>query len=143
MQPSTAALAALPMVERSHLETRVMAILNNDARVATRRGVAIPAAGVALCTLVLASVQPGMQASPVSVAIVAPPAYSAAPPASAPVPAAPAANILTTAPPVQVRGDSACPTEWRRGSNFKGRADPTRGHGRPAVLGQVGTHRCP
>ena len=52
MQPSAAGLGALPMVERSHLETRLMAILNDDVPCrAERRGVVIPAIGVVLCTL--------------------------------------------------------------------------------------------
>ena len=63
MQPSPAAFGALPMVQRSHLETRLMAILNDDVRAAgprqrAARGLVIPAIGVALCTLLLAAAQP-------------------------------------------------------------------------------------
>jgi beta-lactamase regulating signal transducer with metallopeptidase domain/predicted nucleic acid-binding Zn-ribbon protein len=140
MRPSTAPLAALPMVERSHLETRVMAILNNDLRVATHRSVAIPAAAVALCTLVLGSVQPGVQASPASVAIVPAPAPvgAPAPAAAAPVPTAPAAFTPAAALPLQVR-DSACTSEWRRGSNFMGRTDSRTIDRRTVIMEQVGT----
>ena len=51
-------LGALPMVHRSHLERRLMAILNRDIRPAARRFVAAPAIVVALLTLSVAAAQP-------------------------------------------------------------------------------------
>jgi beta-lactamase regulating signal transducer with metallopeptidase domain len=59
MGPPAPALAALPMVQRSLLENRLMAILNDDVRPVTRRLVLIPASGLALLTLTLAAAQPG------------------------------------------------------------------------------------
>ena len=58
MHARTPALGVLPMVERSLLEKRLMAILSNDGRLATRRTVAIPAIAVALLTLVVAAAEP-------------------------------------------------------------------------------------
>ena len=45
IEPSTAALAALPMIQRSHLETRVMAILNDHPPLRRSFGGASAAAG--------------------------------------------------------------------------------------------------
>jgi beta-lactamase regulating signal transducer with metallopeptidase domain/predicted nucleic acid-binding Zn-ribbon protein len=144
MQPSTAALAALPMIERSHLETRVMAILNEKVRVTARRGMLIPAAGAAVCTLVLASVQPAAQASPVSpapVAITTSAPLALTPAAAAPAPAAvPGPSTRPEMIPFQFSGDSACASEWRRGSNFMGMTDTRVIAGRTVILKQVGTN---
>jgi len=53
-------LGALPMVHRSHLEKRLMAILNVDVRPGTRRLLLGPAIGVALLTLSVAAAQPAL-----------------------------------------------------------------------------------
>ena len=53
-------LGALPMVHRSHLEKRLMAILNVDVRPATRRMIVGPAIGIALLTLSVAAAQPAL-----------------------------------------------------------------------------------
>ena len=148
LRPAPAGLAALPMIERSHLERRVMAILNN-ARPWGIGGASlrVPALALALCTLVVASMQPRVQASPVSVAIVTPPARPAASPAPASVAPASASALDATpvvmppaALPAQVRDDSACTSEWRRGSNFNGWSDTRVIDGRTVVLRQVGTN---
>ena len=80
LQPAPAGLGALPMVQRAHLETRLMAILNDDVRAASRRGMMIPAIAFAVCTLILAALQPSVQASVGSIAITTPPARAAQPP---------------------------------------------------------------
>jgi beta-lactamase regulating signal transducer with metallopeptidase domain len=140
MQPSAAPFAALPMVERSHLETRVMAILNNDLRVAARPGMVIPAVAVAACTLVLASLQPGVQASPVSVAITTPPAHAAAPASTGSAPAAPAPAMVPAPLPLQFTGDSACAADRSRWSSFMGRTDTRVINGRTVIMEQAGTN---
>ena len=63
MQPSAAGAGALPMVERSLMETRLMAILNDEVRPATRRWRLAPAIAVALFTLGVAAAQPAVRAA--------------------------------------------------------------------------------
>ena len=81
MDPPVRAVAALPMVERSLLERRLMAILKNDIRPATRRTVLIPAVGAAALTLAVAAAHPVAPASPIDVPadsqVAAPPAPNA------------------------------------------------------------------
>ena len=60
-QPRVRLLGALPMVHRSHLERRLMAILNGDVRPTTRRLLLGPAIGIALLTLSVAAAQPFAQ----------------------------------------------------------------------------------
>ena len=62
VKPHARLLGALPMVHRSHLEKRLMAILNGEARPSTRRIVVGPAVGIALLTLSVAAAQPFDQA---------------------------------------------------------------------------------
>ncbi|MEP6917403.1 MAG: M56 family metallopeptidase, partial [Acidobacteriota bacterium] len=52
------ALATLPMVQRSLLENRLMAILNDDARPVSRRLLLVAASALALLTLTVAAAQP-------------------------------------------------------------------------------------
>ena len=59
--PQPRLLGALPMVHRSHLEKRLMAILNVDLRPATRRLVAAPVIGVILLTLSVAAATPAFE----------------------------------------------------------------------------------
>ena len=58
--PPARLLGVLPMVHRSHLEKRLMAILNGDTRPATRRLIIGPAIGVALLTLSVAAATPAL-----------------------------------------------------------------------------------
>lgn len=58
VKPHARLLGALPMVHRSHLEKRLMAILNGEARPTTRRLILGPATGIALLTLSVAAAQP-------------------------------------------------------------------------------------
>lgn len=84
------ATAALPMVERSFLETRLMAILDSRSRPAAARPI-VAAAAAALVTLALAAAQPAVQAT---TTIVVPPAHA---PRSQPPPSRPVeAKVLTT-----------------------------------------------
>jgi beta-lactamase regulating signal transducer with metallopeptidase domain/predicted nucleic acid-binding Zn-ribbon protein len=62
VKPRARLVGALPMVHRSHLEKRLMAILNGEARTSTRRVVVGPAIGIALLTLSVAAAQPLDQA---------------------------------------------------------------------------------
>lgn len=68
-RPPVRFLGALPMVHRSNLETRLMAILNVGVRPTTRRLIVGLASGVALLTLAVAAAQP--HATTVSAAEVA------------------------------------------------------------------------
>jgi len=56
--PRRLAGTALPIVRRSFLEARLVAILTSRERPATRRGALLPVAGVAALTLCLAALQP-------------------------------------------------------------------------------------
>ena len=71
------AFAALPMVQRSHLEVRVMTILHHHIRPATKRWVLIPAIVAALLTLTVAAAEPGPPSSP-NMALLAKPLPAAA-----------------------------------------------------------------
>jgi len=62
MAPAGLAPAALPMVERSLLETRLMAILEPGIRPSRLRQSLIPAGGAALLAIVLAAAQPAARA---------------------------------------------------------------------------------
>ena len=133
LQPAPAGLGALPMVQRAHLETRLMAILNDDVRADSRRGMMIPAIAFAACTLILAALQPSVQASVGSIAITTPPARAGA------AAAAPAPARFASAPPLQPAGDSACGRDWERGSSFSGSMSTTRdNNGRTVVSEQIG-----
>jgi beta-lactamase regulating signal transducer with metallopeptidase domain len=139
MRPSPAGVAALSMVDRSHLETRLMAILNSDSRVAARRSVVIPAVVGAVCTLAVAAAQPDVRATAARGAAGAAAAQSAgaaaaARPATAPLVAvAPKPEKLPAmwlnAAPSQVGADSACEPVMRSGTSFYGTTS-SRGDGR-------------
>jgi len=64
---SMTGLAALPMVQRTHLEKRLMAILNENVRPSARRVALIPAA-VAALTLSVAAAQPA-EIAPLAAAV--------------------------------------------------------------------------
>src|SRR5207245_1945940 len=102
-----APLAALPMVERSLLETRLMAILNDKRRPAPVRRGLMPALGIAAFTLSLAAAQPAVRAI-----------------ASAALPApAPATTLHMTAAAgteTHLTADSACWWDSSTGSSFSG-----------------------
>jgi beta-lactamase regulating signal transducer with metallopeptidase domain/predicted nucleic acid-binding Zn-ribbon protein len=125
-------LGALPMVHRSHLETRLMAILNVDVRSTTRRLVVAPAIGVALLTLTVAAATP-FEATPI-----APMAVTAL---AAPAPASPAPAPHDHAAVVQAR-ESACVWDAGRDS-FMGSQWSTRVDGRMITdrLGSSGGDR--
>jgi beta-lactamase regulating signal transducer with metallopeptidase domain/predicted nucleic acid-binding Zn-ribbon protein len=148
IQPAPPAFGALPMVQRAHLETRLMAILNDDVRAAGparqrggARGLVIPAVGVALCTVLLAAAQPAVQATEAAIAITAPAAHESTP-APVPVtrvrgvsaPAVPAPAML----PAQSTGEAAC--DWDgSGRSFSGSTSTTRINGRTVVGERIGT----
>lgn len=98
MHPSAPALGALPMVERSLLETRLMAILSDDVRPATRRTVVIPAIAVAVLTLAVAAAQPALPASALNVA-----------PAAGAMAGAPLVPVAATVATLPMREDAAKP----------------------------------
>jgi beta-lactamase regulating signal transducer with metallopeptidase domain/predicted nucleic acid-binding Zn-ribbon protein len=111
-RPRTA--AALPMVERSLLETRLMAILDHGIRPSRLRQSFVPAAATALFALTLAAAQPAAR----SIDVRAPAATPASPIASiAPreTPAAPRPAPAQRAP--QPPRDTAC---WTDRPNFSG-----------------------
>ena len=141
MPASSPAIAALPMIQRTLLEKRLMAILNNDARPRTRRLVMLPALAVTAFTLTVAAAQPATPAAPLRASITssdisiadekpATPAPVALPDATAPVGAG------------QDRaGKSAC---WWNGSlsgmdgSFDGTMTISDSGGRNEITGQIG-----
>jgi beta-lactamase regulating signal transducer with metallopeptidase domain/predicted nuclease with TOPRIM domain len=127
MHPFTPTLAALPIVEPSLLETRLMAILNDDARPAMRRRMLMPAIGVTLLTLSVAAARPAAPA-----------------PAMPMKTAAAAPNVAVTAPrPSVVQADldrdSACWWDALDGRSFSGSISNSRSGGRSVIYEQIGT----
>jgi beta-lactamase regulating signal transducer with metallopeptidase domain/predicted nucleic acid-binding Zn-ribbon protein len=114
MRPTGAAVAALPMVERSLLEKRLMTMLHDKALPAMRRRFWIPAIGTALFTLAIAVAQP----------IARPADYGGPAPGLDLPPASPAAPVMAAAPlmagaQAAVRRDtSAC--DWSGSGSFRG-----------------------
>jgi beta-lactamase regulating signal transducer with metallopeptidase domain/predicted nucleic acid-binding Zn-ribbon protein len=143
MQSSAPVLAALPMVQRSLLENRLMAILNDDVRPATKRLVLIPAAGVALLTLALAVAEPAVSASSsgtLIAAVASPIVETRATPVAAPrEPVASANPLAPLVPQVGVSRDSACWWEPGYGSSFSGSISTSSVGGREVIREQVGT----
>jgi len=144
MHPADAVVGALPMAERSLLETRLVAILNDDARPVTRGRVLIPAVGVVLLTLAVAAAKP-------AVSPLAPPLANAGavivgvapapPPPNAPRPLD--ATVVTSAalPTMQADAgkDSACWSDVHDGSSFRGNMSTSNAGGRTVIREQVGT----
>ncbi len=129
------AAAALPMVERSTLETRVMAILDHDARPSRLRHPFVFAAGAAALVLSIAaarpmasSVTPGRQALPR-------PSLPAESPQAHFTGAAAAESAL--APAQTARGD--CWSEEYRGSFSGSSRSVTDAGGRTVVSEMIGT----
>ena len=117
MDPPVSGLAALSMVERSLLETRLMTILNNDARYIQQRRIVIPALAVAVLTLPLAAAEPAHTAA--APAAVAPIAETLAAIAATPAAnAAQAAAAQTVAAP-----ETAC--SWSGSGNASMRTSAT------------------
>lgn len=147
LQPSGAGAGALPMVDRSHMETRIMAILNDEVRPSGRRRVAAPAIVVALFTLGVAAAQPAVRASAPA------PAAAAVPPDTADVtspvsvvapivsPREPSSGIPAVQPaPAQLEAgrDSACWADTSGRSSFRGYSSTREVGGRTVISEQVG-----
>jgi beta-lactamase regulating signal transducer with metallopeptidase domain len=144
MRAPAPALAALPMIERSLLETRLMAILNDDVRPTTRRRFVMPAMGVALLTLSLAAAQPADRAPAASVvpsaaAVAAAPALMTPTPMAPPVPAVAASSTLTSIVQADVDRDSACWWDPLDGRSFSGSMSSSTAGGRSVIYEQIGT----
>jgi len=130
MTPAALAPAALPMVERSLLETRLMAILEPGIRPSRLRQSLIPAAGAALFAVVLAAAQPaarGMEIKPPA------PVDEAALPTPPPGAVATRAEAPTA---LQTRTDGSC---WLRGSDRDDFSGYTNTDERGMILERVGT----
>ena len=127
------AFAALPMVDRSFLETRVMTILNDDVRPTARRGGLLCAAGVGFLTLSVAAAQPGSAAEKgpgsrsASATSPGPLAFIATPPT------APASTVV----PQDRALDSAC--VWESSGSFEGSLSTSDSGGRSVIHEQVGS----
>jgi len=143
MHPFTPILAALPIVEPSLLETRLMAILNDDARPAIRRRIVMPAIGAALLTLSVAAAQPAARLPAPNAA--APAAAIAAPASAMPMKtaaAAPDVAVTATRPSVvqaDLDRDSACWWDALDGRSFSGSISNSRSGGRSLIYEQIGT----
>jgi beta-lactamase regulating signal transducer with metallopeptidase domain len=148
LRPSIASVGALPMVEPSLLERRLMAILNAHARPATRRRSLALAIGAVLITLSVAAVRPAA----------VPPAHSAA--SGTPAIAGPtvdrATEPVTTPAEVSVEPtvaeppaiadaqraldrDSACWWDPSGNATFSGNISMSDVSGRTVIHEQVGT----
>ena len=92
MQPGPPALTALPIVQRSLLEARVMAILNGTHHPSTSRRGLLPVLGVSALTLLLAAVSPAASPMPNEARWI-----DASPAADVPLPNPAAAGTIATA----------------------------------------------
>jgi beta-lactamase regulating signal transducer with metallopeptidase domain/predicted nucleic acid-binding Zn-ribbon protein len=134
MHRSAPALAALPMVERSLLEIRLMAILNDDVRPAPRRRLLIPAIGVVLLTIAVSAAQPAVS-PPAPIVAPAPAAMAITPP----VPNVAATDVATAAAQANVGRDSACWRDLSVRSSFSGSLSTSVAGGRTVIDEQIGT----
>jgi predicted nucleic acid-binding Zn-ribbon protein len=120
----------LPMVDRSLLETRLMAILNDNVRPATARLGYLPVIGVMLLTLSLAAAQPAFVTSAMPNIG---PAHTAIEGAAA-VPA----NVPAIAQ-AEIDRNSACWWDTLDGRSFHGNISSSNSGGRTVIYEQVGT----
>jgi beta-lactamase regulating signal transducer with metallopeptidase domain len=138
---TVAPLGALPMVERTVLEKRVMSILNNDVRPATRLMVVIPVL-VALLTLAMAAAEP--RATRPQASLAGTQAEISGAPADADHPAELrsvhfSGDIRVAVSPQQpIDRASACSWDLRRGGSFNGNMSTTESGGRTLIREQVG-----
>jgi beta-lactamase regulating signal transducer with metallopeptidase domain/predicted nucleic acid-binding Zn-ribbon protein len=143
MQASAAVRGALPIVERSLLETRVMAILNDDVR-PVRRRFNVPAIGAALIALAIAAVQPVVRASPTAAPseMIGHTDAAAAvplPASSARLPIADAARGFdASGRAAQSSRDSACSWNALDDRSFHGSMSTSRSSGGTIVYEQIG-----
>jgi beta-lactamase regulating signal transducer with metallopeptidase domain len=131
MTPRGPTLAALPIVEPSLLETRLMAILKDDRRPAARSRIFLPLALGAAATLTIAAARPLAVTTlplPASVSLAA-----ALPPSAASAAAPPA-------PQRRSGGNLACWTGGVYGSSFSGTITST-GSGVTRQIGTSGADR--
>ncbi|MFL5537838.1 MAG: M56 family metallopeptidase [Longimicrobiaceae bacterium] len=148
--PRRLAGPALPIVRRSFLEARLVAILTSRERSATRRGALLPVAGVAMLTLSLAALQPlGAARAPRIAAPRAParlqpaaPAKPGAPAAAAgaavPVPSdVPAAAPLPASAPAPAASAEPC-SGRADGRDFSGSMSTTERDGITVIVEQAG-----
>ena len=141
---------ALPMVQRSLLERRLMAILNDDIRPARSRLLFVPAIGVTLLTLSVAAAQPSVfssarqalpvQRPPIVAAVVADQETTSVGSAA---PVTPVTNVRTmaigTAAQVSLGRESACWWDATDSSSFNGSISTSDSGGRIVIREQVGT----
>ena len=154
LRPSPTPLAAMPIVERSLLEKRLMAILTDDRRPAARRRLLVPALAVPVFTLALASARPGAH-TPTA----APLAIEAPEPGTLPVsgPAAPVAIAASVQPQPSAAAftgtkveffdavmigavqDTACWSDQSANASFHGSVSMSDVGGRTVIYEQIGT----
>jgi beta-lactamase regulating signal transducer with metallopeptidase domain/predicted nucleic acid-binding Zn-ribbon protein len=145
MQTAAPALEALPMVERSLLEARVMTILNDDLPPANRRRVGIPATGLVLLTLSVAAARPAATDSAARIAAVTtltePMPGSASNPSEVPATKAEggAETLALSAEAQDVPRDSACWWDELDGVSFSGQISTSNRGGRTVIREQIGT----
>lgn len=154
LRPSRTPLAAMPMVERSLLEKRLMAILTDDIRPAARRRLLLPALLVPVLTLALASAQPAAHPSSAPAPSVEAPEPGALPVANDAAPIPPGAIVTSqpaAAPPdgtrmeffdaIQIGGprDTACWSDHSADTPFHGSMSMSDRGGRTVIYEQVGT----
>jgi beta-lactamase regulating signal transducer with metallopeptidase domain len=120
---------ALPMVQQSLLEARLMAILNHHQRPTARRLLLVPAIGMGLLTVSVAAARPAHTARPRSVN--APAAVSRAAAGSV----EPAG---TTAAQANALRDEVCSSDSRSGRSFSGTMTSTEGPGGVEIRELVG-----
>lgn len=145
-------LAAMPMVERSLLEKRLMAILTDDLRPAARRRLLVPALLVPVLTLALASAQPAAHTSSAPVSSVEAPEPGTLPVPGQAAPVAIAASVQpqpSTAAPTGTNieffdavmmgpPDTACWSDTSAAS-FHGSISMSDSGGRGVIYEQIGT----
>jgi len=109
--PPVLAGAALPIVRRSSLEARLMAILNAPNRPAARRGIVLPAVAAAAVTVCIAAAQPTAPPSTPAAALLRPVLAQSV--AARPAAIVPAVTSAPTPPAPAVTRQESC---WSRGT---------------------------
>lgn len=133
--PPVLAGAALPIVRRSSLEARLMAILNAPKRPAARRGIVLPAMAAAAVTMCIAAAQPAASANiPAAVRLRPVLARNVA---ASPVAAVRVVMSATTPPAPVVLRQESCWSDGDGGS-FRGSSSVTEVNGRTVVRERTG-----
>jgi len=138
-------MGALPMVQRAHLERRLMTILNGDVSPSTRRLVLVPVLGLMLLTVCVAAVRPTPTGQSPSAAPAAQVSPDRTPPPTVPPTPTPGLTVAVSSVPALpalprqtgIGRDSPCGWDVGSGASFSGTISTTVRNG-TEIREQVG-----